>query len=138
MQWTLGIIKPDAVRENHSGDIISIIQKAGFQIKGMKLTRLTDAKVNLFYAIHKDKEFFPSLYEYMTGGPIICMALQKENAIEDFRALIGATDPAQAAPGTIRNLYGKSKTFNAVHGSDSAENAQNEIAIMFGFGEIIG
>lgn len=138
MQWTLGIIKPDAVRENHSGEIISMIQNAGFQIKGMKLTRLTDAKVNLFYAIHKDKEFFPSLFDNMTGGPVVCMALQKENAIEDFRQLIGSTDPAQALPGTVRNLFGKSKTFNAVHGSDSPDNAQNEIAIMFGFGEIIG
>ena len=134
---TLAIIKPDAVSENHVGDIIAMINKAGFKIKALKMIKLSEDAAKAFYEIHKEKPFYGELVEYMTSGPCVPIALEKENAVEDYRKLIGATNPANAAEGTVRKLYAKSVQFNAVHGSDSDENAAKEIAFFFGSKELI-
>ncbi|GBD88571.1 nucleoside diphosphate kinase [bacterium BMS3Abin03] len=134
---TLAIIKPDAVNNEYAGEIIDKIIKAGFKIKAMKMTRLTVDSAEGFYAIHKERPFFGELVEYMTSGPCIPMALEKENAVEDYRKLIGATDPAKADEGTIRKLYAKNIQFNAVHGSDSDENAEKEISHFFSRNELL-
>ena len=134
---TLAIIKPDAVRDNYIGEIISLICKAGFKVKALKMIKLSKEAAGAFYEVHKDKPFYNDLVEYMTSGACVPIALEKENAVEDYRKLIGATDPAQAAEGTIRKLYARSKQYNAVHGSDSDENAQIEIAFFFGRKEMI-
>lgn len=120
------MIKPEAVASQNAGAIISMIETAGFVIKAMKLTQLTYEKAGDFYAVHHERPFFDSLRNYMSSGPIIAMILEKEGAVEDFRKLIGATNPADAADGTIRKLYAKNIEQNAVHGSDSDENAQKE------------
>jgi nucleoside-diphosphate kinase len=134
---TLAIIKPDAVNDNHVGEIISMINKAGFKIKALKMIKLSKDAARAFYEIHKEKPFYGELVEYMTSGPCVPIALEKENAVEDYRKLIGATDPAKAAEGTVRKLYARSVQFNAVHGSDSDENAAKEIAFFFGSKELI-
>src|ERR1051326_2160309 len=123
---TFTMIKPDAVANKHTGAILDQIIKAGFKVVAMKLTQLTAEKAGAFYEVHKERPFYKDLVKYMSSGPIVAAILEKENAIEDFRKLIGATDPAKAEPGTIRNLYAKSIEANAVHGSDSNENAEIE------------
>lgn len=128
---TLAIIKPDGVRKNFTGQIIKMITDAGFKIKAMKLTRLTKDSASGFYEVHKERGFFKDLIEYMTSGPVIPIALEKENAVEDFRKLIGATDPAKAADGTIRKLFAVNISENVIHGSDSNENASIEISHFF-------
>lgn len=128
---TLTMIKPEAVTDGFSGPIIRMIEEAGFSIIGMKMTRLTLERAGQFYAVHKERPFYNSLCEYMSSGKIIAMVLKKENAIADFRKLIGATDPEQAEEGTIRKLYAKSLQSNAVHGSDSDENARIEAGFFF-------
>mgnify|MGYP001142521365 FL=1 len=128
---TLAIIKPDAVGDNHIGEIISMINKAGFKIKALKMIKLSKDAAKAFYEIHKDRPFYDELVEYMTSGPCVPIVLEKQNAVEDYRKLIGATDPAKAAEGTVRKLYAKSVQFNAVHGSDSDENAAIEGAFHF-------
>lgn len=125
------MIKPDAVRNGHIGHILQHITEAGFRIKALKLTQLTTAKAGEFYEIHKDRPFYGELVAFMSSGPIVAAILEKTNAVEDFRTLIGATDPAQAAPGTIRALYATSIGENAVHGADSDENAAREAAFHF-------
>ncbi len=117
------MIKPDAVGANNSGAIIKMIEEAGFRIVAMKKTRLSKERAGEFYAIHKARPFYNDLCEYMSSGAIIPMILEKSNAVEDFRKLIGATDPQKAEAGTIRNLFAKSIEANAIHGSDSDENA---------------
>lgn len=134
---TLAIIKPDAVGDNHIGEIISMINKAGFKIKALKMIKLSKDAAKAFYEIHKDRPFYDELVEYMTSGPCVPIVLEKQNAVEDYRKLIGATDPAKAAEGTVRKLYAKSVQFNAVHGSDSDENATREIAFFFSSKELI-
>ena len=134
---TLAIIKPDAVNDNHVGEIISMINKAGFKIKAFKMIKLSVDATKAFYEIHKEKPFYGELVEYMTSGPCVPIALEKENAVDDYRKLIGATDPAKAAEGTVRKLYARSVQFNAVHGSDSDENAAKEIAFFFSSKELI-
>lgn len=134
---TLAIIKPDAVNDNHVGEIVAMINKAGFKIKALKMMKLSVDAAKAFYDIHKEKPFYGELVEYMTSGPCVPIALEKENAVEDYRKLIGATDPAKAAEGTVRKLYARSVQFNAVHGSDSDENAAKEIAFFFGSKELI-
>ena len=134
---TLAIIKPDAVADGHTGKIIHHIIKAGFKIKAMKMIHLTKSSAKGFYEIHKERQFFGELVEYMTSTPCIPMALEKENAVEEYRKLIGATDPAKAAEGTIRKLYAKNIQFNAVHGSDSDENAAKEISHFFSRDELL-
>ena len=117
------MIKPDAVSAGNSGAIIKMIEDHGFVVNAMKLTQLTTVQAGLFYKIHKEKTFYNDLVEYMSEGPIIPMILEKDNAVEDFRALIGSTNPAEAAEGTIRKLFATSISANAIHGSDSNENA---------------
>lgn len=134
---TLAIIKPDAVKDNKVGEIIAMITQAGFKIKAMKMVRLTKTSTEGFYEIHKERSFFGELIEYMTSGPCVPIALEKENAVEDYRKLIGATDPAKAAEGTVRKLYARNIQFNAVHGSDSNENAEKEIAHFFSRKELL-
>uniref|UniRef100_A0A832DKZ3 Nucleoside diphosphate kinase n=1 Tax=Ignavibacterium album TaxID=591197 RepID=A0A832DKZ3_9BACT len=134
---TLAIIKPDAVSDGYIGEIISMITKAGFKIKAMKMVHLTVNQAKSFYEVHKERPFYNDLVEYMTSGPCVPIALEKENAVEDYRILIGATDPAQAAEGTVRKLYARNKQFNAVHGSDSDENAEKEIAFFFSKQELL-
>ena len=128
---TLMMIKPDAVQDGHTGNIIQHVTQAGFKILGMKLTQLTLADAKAFYAVHDGKPFFETLVTFMSSGPIVAIALEKENAIADYRTLIGATNPEQAAEGTVRKLYARSMQQNAVHGSDSDENAAIEIAFHF-------
>lgn len=130
------MIKPDAVANGHIGAILEKINAAGFSIKAMKFTRLSKADAESFYAIHKERPFFGELVEYMTSGPIVSAILEKDNAVEDFRNLIGATDPKEAAPGTIRAMYAESIAANAVHGSDSDDNAAIEGAFHFSGREV--
>lgn len=125
------MIKPDAYQAGNSGAIIKMIEEAGFRIVAAKLTRLTPERAGQFYAVHKERPFYNDLCNYMSSGPIIAMILEKENAVADFRKLIGATNPAQAEPGTIRKLFAKSIEANAIHGSDSDENAAIESAFFF-------
>lgn len=134
---TLAIIKPDAVVNGHTGKIIDHIINAGFKIKAMKMVHLTISSAEGFYEIHKERPFFGELVEYMTSAPCIPLALERENAVEEYRKLIGATDPAKAAEGTIRKLYAKNIQFNAVHGSDSDENAEKEISHFFSRDELL-
>ena len=134
---TLAIIKPDAVRDNLIGEIISMICKAGFKVKALKMVQLSEDAAKAFYEVHKERPFYKDLVEYMTSGPCVPIALEKNNAVEDYRKLIGATDPAQAEEGTVRKLYARSKQFNAVHGSDSDENAAKEIVFFFSSKELI-
>lgn len=123
---TLTMFKPDAVKDGHTGAILDQIIKAGFRIAAIKLTTLSKQRAQQFYSVHKSRPFFKSLTSYMSSGPIIAAILEKRNAVEDFRKLIGATNPADAAQGTIRKLFAKSLEANAVHGSDSDENAKVE------------
>ena len=134
---TLAIIKPDAVGNGHTGAIIDKIIKTGFKIKALKMTHLTKSSAEGFYDVHKERPFFGELVEYMTSAPCIPIALEKENAVEDYRKLIGATDPAKANEGTIRKLFASSIQFNAVHGSDSDENAAKEISHFFSTDELL-
>jgi nucleoside-diphosphate kinase len=128
---TFTMIKPDGVANGHIGAILEKINGAGFTIKAMKYTRLSTEDAKSFYSVHKERPFFGELVEYMTSGPIVAAILEKDNAVEDFRTLIGATNPKEAAPGTIRALYAESIAANAVHGSDSDENAAIEGAFHF-------
>ncbi|MFZ9761562.1 MAG: nucleoside-diphosphate kinase [Candidatus Kapaibacteriota bacterium] len=136
-QRTLAIIKPDAVRKNVVGEIIAQITQAGFKVLAFKMTRLTAAQAGKFYEVHKERPFYGELCDFMSSGAIVPIALEKENAVEDYRALIGSTDPAEAAEGTIRKRFAGSKAENAVHGSDSPENAAIEIAFFFTESEIV-
>ena len=123
---TFTMIKPDATSKGHTGAILKMINEAGFRIAAMKMTHLSKEKAGEFYAVHKERPFYGELVTFMSSGPIIAAILEKENAVADFRTLIGATNPAQAAEGTIRKLYATSLSENAVHGSDSDENAKIE------------
>lgn len=123
---TFTMIKPDAVANGHAGKIIDHITQAGFKIVALKYTRLSNEMAGNFYGIHRERSFFGELVSFMTSGPIYAAILEKDNAVEDFRKLIGATDPQKAEAGTIRNLYAKSIDANAIHGSDSDENAEIE------------
>lgn len=125
------MIKPDAFANGHSGAILDKIIKAGFRITALKLTSLSAEKAGAFYAIHKERPFYGELVSFMSSGPLIAAILEKENAVEDFRKLIGATDPAKADAGTIRKLFAENVGRNAIHGSDSNENAQIEGSFFF-------
>lgn len=130
------MIKPDAVKSGYAGKILNQICDAGFKIVAMKFTRLSKEKAGEFYAVHAARPFYGELVDFMSSGPIVAAILEKDNAVEDFRTLIGATDPSKAAPGTIRALYAKNVGENAVHGSDSNENAQIEGSFHFAGTEI--
>ena len=134
---TLAILKPDCVKKKLIGKVVTLIQNAGFQVSAMKMVKLTTDAAKGFYAIHNGKPFFNDLITYMTSGPCVPIALEKDNAVEDFRKLIGATDPTKAAEGTIRKLYADSIQENIVHGSDSNENAAIEISHFFSRKEIL-
>ncbi|MDR2963940.1 MAG: nucleoside-diphosphate kinase [Bacteroidales bacterium] len=132
---TFTMIKPDAVKNGHIGNILKMITDAGFRIVAMKFTRMSAAKASKFYDIHQERPFFGELVEFMTSGPIVAAVLQKENAVEEFRKLIGATNPANAEEGTIRKLYATSLGENAIHGADSDENALREGSFHFATSE---
>lgn len=134
---TLAILKPDSIRNNVTGEIIAMITAAGFRIVAMKSVRLTKASAGGFYEVHKERPFYKDLVDYMTSGPCLPIVLEKDNAVADFRTLIGATDPSQAAEGTIRKRFARDKAENAVHGSDSDENAALEIAHFFARNELL-
>lgn len=129
--YTLGIVKPDGVAAGNLGRIMAHIEGSGFTVRAARLVRLTRAQAEAFYAVHRERPFYGELVEFMTSGPCLPMALEKGNAVAGFRDLIGATDPAEAAEGTIRRLFAESKGRNAVHGSDSDENAAHEIEFFF-------
>jgi nucleoside-diphosphate kinase len=135
---TLAILKPDCTRKKLSGEVISRIENAGFTILGMKIVKLTYATAGEFYAVHKGKPFFNDLVEFMCSGRSIPITLEKENAVADFRTLIGATDPKDAKPGTIRKNFASSKQENIVHGSDSVENGRFEVGFFFSEKELSG
>ena len=128
---TFAIVKPDAVAAGHAGEILAAIEKAGFRILALRMTRLTEQQAKGFYAVHSQKPFFASLVKFMTEGPIIVMALEREDAIRKWRETMGATNPANAAEGTIRQRFGGSIERNCVHGSDAAETAETELRFFF-------
>jgi nucleoside-diphosphate kinase len=134
---TLAILKPDCVRKNLQGEVISRIQKAGFKILAIKQVHLTEKTAGGFYAVHKERPFYKDLVAFMTSGPCWPIALEKENAIADYRKLIGATDPKEAEEGTVRKLFADSKEQNIVHGSDAVETAREEIAYFFPRSDLI-
>ncbi|MBM2813518.1 MAG: ndk [Ignavibacteria bacterium] len=137
MSKTLAIIKPDAVEKNAAGAIIEKIQSAGFKILGLRMLKIDRSQAGVFYEVHKERPFYNDLCDYMSGGKIIPIALEKDNAVDDFRKVIGNTDPEQAEVGTIRKLFGTSKAVNAIHGSDSDENAAKEIVFFFNASELV-
>ncbi|MDA0986764.1 MAG: nucleoside-diphosphate kinase [Bacteroidetes bacterium] len=137
MERTLCILKPDCVKKNLQGEVLSRIQKAGFKILGFKQIRLSKEEAQEFYAVHKGRPFYDGLVEFMTSGQCVPVALEKENAISDYRELIGATDPKDAKEGTIRKLFADNKGENIVHGSDSVENGVREVNYFFNASELI-
>ena len=134
---TLAILKPDCVRKDLIGKVITIIEEAGFKVKAMKMVQLTDASAGGFYEVHKERPFFNDLLTYMTSGPVLPIALEKDNAVAAFRKLIGATNPEDAEAGTIRKMYAESIEQNIIHGSDSDENAALEISHFFSRKELL-
>lgn len=137
MEQTLSIIKPDSVGKSHIGDIVAIFEKDGLRIAAMKMIQLTNKEAEGFYAVHKQRPFFQELVDFMVSGPVVVMVLEGENAVSRNRELMGATNPEDAAEGTIRKLFGESVGVNAVHGSDSLENAAIEIAYFFSQCDIV-
>lgn len=137
MEQTLTIIKPDAVAAGHVGEIIARLEREGFQILGVKRLRLSEAQARKFYEVHRERPFYSSLVAFMTSGPVWAMALERHDAVAYLREVMGATDPAKAAPGTIRALFGESIERNAIHGSDSRENAKLELAFFFSTHELL-
>jgi nucleoside-diphosphate kinase len=137
LERTLAIIKPDAVSRQIAGEILSLIERNEFRIRGMKMLRLSRAAAEGFYAVHRGKPFFPGLIDFMTEGPVIVLALERENAIAKWREVMGATDPANAAEGTIRRRFGTAVDRNCTHGSDAPETARAEIAWFFAETELL-
>ena len=138
LAYTLGIVKPDAIETGKAGLIIAHLQREGFLLRAMRLVRLTAAQAGAFYEVHRERPFYRDLVAFMSSGPCLPMALERQDAVAHFRRVIGATDPSEAAEGTIRKLYAESKGRNAVHGSDSDENAATEIAFFFPRSELAG
>jgi nucleoside-diphosphate kinase len=137
MERTLAILKPDSVAAGKAGAMIAKLQEEGFVVRGIKMLRLTEAQAQAFYEVHKARPFYGSLVQFMTSGPVIPLALERENAVAQLREVMGATDVAKAAPGTIRNLFGTSIEQNAIHGSDSPENAAIELSFFFSRSELL-
>lgn len=129
--YTFSIIKPNAVRTGKTGPVLAKINEAGFEIAALRMVQLTRTQAEAFYEVHRGKPFYDGLVEFMTSGPVVVMILKHENAVDEFRKIIGATDPSKAEPGTIRKLFGVSVQMNAVHGSDSYENAEKESNFFF-------
>jgi nucleoside-diphosphate kinase len=130
-QRTFSIIKPDAIKDGHAGEVISLLEKAGFRIVALRMVHLSRAQAEGFYAVHRERPFFPSLVKFMTEGPVIVMALEREDAVKKLREVMGATNPANAAEGTIRKLYASGIERNVIHGSDAPETAESELQYFF-------
>lgn len=137
MARTLAIIKPDAVGSDHTGKIVAHLEEKGFRILGMRMTRLTPEQAGEFYAVHRERPFYAELVDFMTSGAVVPIALERDDAVTALREVIGATDPAEAAEGTVRKLYAESKGRNAIHASDSDENAAREVAFFFAEGDLV-
>ena len=137
-QLTLGIVKPDAIETGRTGLIIAHLQREGFVLRAARLVRLTASQAGEFYAVHRGRPFYPDLVQFMTSGPCLPMALERADAVAYLRTVIGATDPREAAEGTVRKLYAESKGRNAIHASDSLENAVREVGFFFSEGELAG
>ena len=138
METTLAILKPDSVAAGNAGNILAHLEREGFKIRGVKMLRLSEAQARAFYEVHKERPFYGALVEFMTGGPVVPVALERKDAVARLREVMGATDVAKAEPGTLRALYGTSIQENAIHGSDSPENAAIELAFFFARSELIG
>ena len=136
LERTFSIIKPDATAAGKAGEILAVIQKAGFKIIGLRMTRLSEAEAKAFYAVHKERPFYGGLVKFMTEGPIVVMALEREDAVKGLREVMGATNPANAAEGTIRKLFATDIERNAIHGSDAPETAAQELAFFFRTSEL--
>ena len=137
-QLTLGILKPDAIETGKAGLILTHLEREGFVLRAVRLVRLTPSQAGEFYAVHRGRPFYADLVQFMTSGPCLPMALDRAEAVAYLRTVIGATDPQDAAPGTVRKLYAESKGRNAIHASDSPENAAREVAFFFAEGELAG
>jgi len=137
MDQTLTIIKPDAVAAGHSGRILALLEEKGFRLRALRMMHLTEPLAREFYAVHKERPFYASLVRFMTSGPCIPAILEKADAVAGLRGAIGATDPAEAAPGTVRALYAESKERNAIHASDSPENAEREARFFFAAADVL-
>jgi len=137
IERTFSIVKPDAVSTGHTGDILACIEQAGFRILALRMTRLTEAQARGFYAVHRDKPFFAGLVKFMTEGPIVVMALEREDAIKKLREVMGATNPANAAEGTIRKRFATDIERNCIHGSDAPETAETELRFFFSTSELL-
>ncbi|RMH81463.1 MAG: nucleoside-diphosphate kinase [Calditrichaeota bacterium] len=137
VEQTFTMLKPECVEENHIGEVIARIEKAGYKIKAMRMVHMTRKEAEAFYAVHRERPFYPDLTAYMSSGPVVAMVLEKENCIADYRQFIGATNPAEAAEGTIRRDFGKDIQRNCVHASDSPENAVKEIRFFFSERELL-
>ncbi len=133
---TLAIIKPDAVQSGKSGKILAHLEAEGFSVRAARMVRLSGAEAKVFYAVHRERPFFEALVRFMTSGPCVPMVLERDNAVDYLRKVIGATDPSEAAEGTIRQLYAENKERNAIHASDSAENAMREVNFFFSQAEL--
>ena len=138
MNHTLAIVKPDAVGAGKAGKVIAHLEQAGFKVRALRMLHLTEKQAQEFYAVHKERPFYGSLVKFMTSGPAIPLVLEATNAVPKLREVIGATDPAEAAEGTVRKLYAESKERNAIHASDSNENALREIAFFFATSDVLG
>jgi len=138
MGVTLAIIKPDAVETRKVGRILAHLEDEGFRIRAAKFVQLNDAQAGEFYAVHRERPFYEPLKRFMTSGPVLVLALEREEAVSHLRAVIGATDPAEAEPGTVRALYAENKERNAIHASDSDENARHELGFFFSQRELLG
>jgi nucleoside-diphosphate kinase len=137
VERTFSIIKPDAVAKNQSGEILAMIQQAGFKVLALRMTRLSQAQAEGFYAVHKERPFFSGLVKFMTEGPIVVMALERENAVKGLREVMGATNPANAAEGTVRKRFAENIERNCIHGSDAPETAEQELRYFFTTAELI-
>jgi nucleoside-diphosphate kinase len=137
LERTLGIIKPDAVAKGHTGAILAMIEQNGFRIIGMKMRRLSQREAEAFYEVHKARPFFPGLVTFMTEGPVLLLALERDNAVAKWREVMGATNPASAAQGTIRKQFAENIERNSVHGSDALETAAQEIPFFFSLSELL-
>src|SRR5262245_6666578 len=138
MDLTLAIVKPDAVSRKHAGKVLGLLEEKGFRIRALRMLHMTEQQAQEFYAVHRERPFYSSLVKFMTSGPAIPVVLERAGAVPALREAIGATDPKEAAPGTIRTLYAESKERNAIHASDSAENAEREIAFFFATSDVLG
>lgn len=138
MEMTLAIVKPDSVKAGNAGRILAHLEQHGFSVRGIRMLRLSEEQARAFYEVHRERPFFGELVEFMTSGPVVPVALERDNAVAYLREVMGATDSKKAAAGTVRALYGTDVQYNAIHGSDSAENAAKELAFFFPRSELIG